>query len=354
MRLPRPLFYSCLISALFTGVARAGALPAAAPATAAAPRDTREARTFHIAAADASESLVAFSRQSGAPLVYVVEQVRGIRTNGLDGRFHPREALSRLLAQTALTLVEDARTGALMIKPSDPSRGPPPASPAPPPDPPKINQSKHNESPPVKPRTLLTFLTGWLYATTVAVGAQTTGTIEGRVENAAAGTYLGNARLTIAGGLETFTDAFGNYRFPAVPVGEANVGVFYTGFPTQEKLVRVVAGQVVTQNFSLSALGKSDPDATVKLDAFVVAAGREISAAGLAVNEQRYTQSIKTVVSSDTFGDTADGNVGEFVKFLPGVSLGYTGGQASAISLGGVPADFTPITIDGNRLASAT
>jgi len=181
-----------------------------------------------------------------------------------------------------------------------------------------------------------------------------TGTIEGRVENGAAGTYLGNARVTIAGGVETFTDGFGYFRFPAAPVGEAKIGVFYSGFRAQEKLVRVVAGQAVTQNFSLTVSGKSDPDATVKLDAFVVAAGREMSAAGMAVNEQRYTQSIKTVVSSDTFGDTADGNVGEFVKFLPGVSLGYTGGQASSISLGGVPADFTPITIDGNRLASAT
>ena len=36
-----------------------------------------------------------------------------------------------------------------------------------------------------------------------------------------------------------------------------------------------------------------------------------------------------TVLSTDTFGDIADGNVGEFVKFLPGVSLGFSGGHAS-------------------------
>jgi len=58
-------------------------------------------------------------------------------------------------------------------------------------------------------------------------------------------------------------------------------------------------------------------------------------------------------LASDSFGDIADGNVGEFVKFLPGVSLGFSGGHAATISLGGMPPESTPITIDGNRVASA-
>jgi len=180
-----------------------------------------------------------------------------------------------------------------------------------------------------------------------------TGTVEGRVADAAAGTYLGNAHVTLGGGLETFTDAFGYFRFPAVPAGEANVRVFYTGFPSQERAVHIVAGQLATQNFSLAVSGKGDPDAPVKLDSFVVAAGRDMSAAAAAVNEQRFTQNIKTVLSTDTFGDIADGNVGEFVKFLPGVSLGFSGGHAAAISIGGMPPESTPIMIDGNRVASA-
>lgn len=187
----------------------------------------------------------------------------------------------------------------------------------------------------------------------VQAQAAATGTLEGRVAAAAAGTYLGNARITIAAGFETFTDAFGYYRFPAVPAGEVRVKVFYTGFPAQERVVVVTAGQRVTQDFALSASGQVETEAAVRLDAFIVAAGRDMSAAALAVNEQRFTQNIKTVLSTDTFGDIADGNVGEFVKFLPGVSLGFSGGHASSISLGGMPPESTPIMIDGNSVASA-
>lgn len=181
--------------------------------------------------------------------------------------------------------------------------------------------------------------------------AGATGVVEGRVADNAAGTYLGNARVTI-GRLEAFTDAFGFYRFAAVPVGTVKVRAFYTGFAAQEKDVAVAAGQRAVVDFGMGG-DKADGSA-VKLDAFVVAAGRDMSAAALAVNEQRFTQNIKTVVATDTFGDIADGNVGEFVKFLPGVSLGFSGGHAASISVGGMPPESTPIMIDGNRVASAT
>jgi hypothetical protein len=71
-------------------------------------------------------------------------------------------------------------------------------------------------------------------------------------------------------------------------------------------------------DFALSRDGSADPNAPVQLDSFIVAASRDMTAAALAVNEQRFAQNIKTVLSTDTFGDIADGNVGEFVKFLPG------------------------------------
>ena len=46
------------------------------------------------------------------------------------------------------------------------------------------------------------------------------GGIEGRVFNAATGSYLEGARLTIEGTpLETFSDPDGTYRFANVPIG---------------------------------------------------------------------------------------------------------------------------------------
>jgi len=156
----------------------------------------------------------------------------------------------------------------------------------------------------------------WLVFPVSIVSAQTpTGTLEGRIFSETSGTYLSNARVSVGADLQTFTDEFGHYRFPAVPAGSAPVRVFYTGLPAQEKAVTIAAGQRVTQDFTLG--GTSDPNAPVQLGAFVVASSRDMTAAALAVNEQRFTQSIKTVASTDSFGDIADGNVGEFVNFSP-------------------------------------
>ncbi|MBL9200568.1 MAG: TonB-dependent receptor [Opitutaceae bacterium] len=207
----------------------------------------------------------------------------------------------------------------------------------------------HPIAPPLARRALLA-LAGFLVSTTLAAGADAI--LEGRVAHATLGTYLGNARVTLGPDRVTFTDEFGHYRFTAVPAGEARVRASYTGLPAVEKAVTLAPGARAQQDF---ALGEAvDPRAPVRLDAFVVAAAREMSGAALAVNEQRFTQVIKTVASTDAFGDIADGNVGEFVKFLPGVSLGFSGGHAASISVGGMPPESTPIMIDGNRVASAT
>ena len=100
-----------------------------------------------------------------------------------------------------------------------------------------------------------------------------------------------------------------------------------------------------------------NPDApkggTVRLDQFVVATSREMSGAALAINEQRYAANMRNVVATDEFGDIAEGNVAEFLKFMPGVNIDYAGGNARDISLNGVPSTYVPVTLDGFGLASA-
>jgi TonB-dependent receptor len=85
----------------------------------------------------------------------------------------------------------------------------------------------------------------------------------------------------------------------------------------------------------------------------VVASSREMSGAALAINEQRYAPNMRNVVATDEFGDIAEGNVAEFLKFMPGVNIDYAGGNARDISLNGVPSTYVPVTLDGFGLASA-
>lgn len=182
--------------------------------------------------------------------------------------------------------------------------------------------------------------------------AQTsTGTIEGRVQNEVTGRYLNNAQIKVKGtNLETLTDEGGRYRLPQVPAGSATIEVFYTGLERQSIAVSVTAGAAVSQNVQLAPRGAS----TVKMDAFVVATTKETDQANIAINEQRFAANIKTVVSTGDMSEHGDGNIAEFLKFVPGLS-GTPGqrGDIGSLSVRGFPAEFTQITQDGADQANA-
>ena len=173
------------------------------------------------------------------------------------------------------------------------------------------------------------------------------GIIEGRIVNARTGEFLEGARVRLGtSAVEAFSDSGGFYRLAPAPAGPAQVSVFYTGLPTVTLQVQVAAGQPSRLDVSLGA-------SAVQLDAFRVATSREMDASALAINEQRFASNIKNVLSTEEFGNVAEGNVAEFLKFLPGVTIDYTGGNAREISINGVPADNVPVTLDGFSIASA-
>ncbi len=190
-------------------------------------------------------------------------------------------------------------------------------------------------------------------AQTTAAG---TGAIEGRVFDSTRGEYVEKARLNIEGtGEETLTDSGGHYRFTRVPAREVTLRIFFTGLPPQTRTVTVTAGQTRQEDIELFPAGTSTAtsDATVKLSAFVVALSKEMSGAAIAINDQRFAPNMRNVVATDEFGDIAEGNAAEFLKFLPGVTIGYSGGIARDVSLNGVPSEYVPVMVDGFSLASA-
>jgi iron complex outermembrane receptor protein len=182
----------------------------------------------------------------------------------------------------------------------------------------------------------------------------TAGTIEGRVLNARSGDYLEGARITVEGTtLETFTEADGSYRLANVPAGIARVTAFYTGLPPRTEPTPVTAGQVAQLELTLGASAAKSDRSVVVLDEFRVETSREMDGAALAINDQRFAANIKNVVSTEEFGNVAEGNVAEFLKFLPGINIDYTGGNARDISINGVPSDYVPVTVDGFNVATA-
>jgi hypothetical protein len=181
------------------------------------------------------------------------------------------------------------------------------------------------------------------------------GSVEGRVQNAVTGDFLNNARVAVKGSpIVVFTDVDGKFRLNAVPAGAATVQVTYTGLDSQEQMVQVTPAGITRHDFGLTSKARYGAAETVVLDPLTVAATREMNAAALAINEQRYAPNIKNVIAADAFGDVSEGNVGEFIKRLPGVTINEAAGDAYSISLRGFAPEFTPITVDGNTVPSAS
>lgn len=198
-------------------------------------------------------------------------------------------------------------------------------------------------------------------AVATAAETETTGNIVGRVFNAESGTYLNNARVVVEGtNLRAFTDDSGTYRLRNVPVGEANLRVTYSGQSDLRQAVTVAATGVATADFTFNPSLAAKDGKTVVLDKFVVEATRFRNAQELATNEERFSVNIKSVVALDSLGHMTDGNIGDFVRFQPGVDVTYgssdgnTNNPDNAMNVGvrGFGASDTAITIDGMPVAS--
>jgi len=182
--------------------------------------------------------------------------------------------------------------------------------------------------------------------------------ISGRVQNIATGQFLNNARVTVRGtGLVAFTDQSGAYRLPQVPAGSVVLDVFYTGLDPQSAPVILGAGQGVTKDFELTRVARYGDGSVVRLDAFTIATARETDGRSIASNEQRFAPNLKNVVATDSLGDVMDGNVGEFLKFVPGLTPEYDyedGTTVSTVSIRGFAPHMVAVTADGAQMANTS
>jgi len=195
---------------------------------------------------------------------------------------------------------------------------------------------------------------GWLVAllgltALVATASAQTASITGRVINQGTGEYLKYAQVQIVGtDKSAITEAEGVFTLTNVPAGEVKITVTYTGLDTLETTLTVPPQGTVTHDFNLTT---SDYGDTIKLGAFSVSGAREGNAK--AIVEQRVALNVKTVIAADAFGDVSEGNVGEFLKLLPGVSVDYVDNDARSTRLRGLPPKYNTTTLDGHPIANA-
>ena len=122
-------------------------------------------------------------------------------------------------------------------------------------------------------RILFALLTFALAVGSASAQISTTGSITGRVLNAATGNYLDKALVTVEGtSLQALTNDFGEYTLQGVPSGMVTLKVTYTGKSPKTAPVNVRAGEMATQDLSLGETTEVKSDGTVLLDVFKVAA----------------------------------------------------------------------------------
>jgi len=174
-----------------------------------------------------------------------------------------------------------------------------------------------------------------------------TGTVTGTVLNSSSGKYLEGAEVSVESlgvALRTNSERGGSFILSGVPAGAQTLVVAYPGLETKSQSIDVKAGQPVSVPISLAA------DILI-LKAMTVSTAKEGMSQAQAL--QKISVQFKVVAANDQFGEISEGNIGEYLKFLPGVGIDYNSNDARGVSLRGLRTQFTLVAVDGTPMASA-
>jgi TonB-dependent receptor len=171
------------------------------------------------------------------------------------------------------------------------------------------------------------------------------GRLVGRISEANTGRSLEGAIVQVEGTpLRGVTDEAGRYVVNAIPAGKYRVSVDYVGYVPAIFDVSIAAGQSTTLDASLASLNFAE----------AVTVSGVLTGAARAINQQRTAAGIVNIVSEEQFGAMVDGNIGQALQRLPGLSVDQEqDGSQGSINIRGIAGEFNSVQIDGNRVPSS-
>lgn len=173
--------------------------------------------------------------------------------------------------------------------------------------------------------------------------ARSTGTLQGRVTLADTTSQLAGVRVRVLGtSVATVTDEAGRYLLPGVPPGEAEVEFSYLGLETAVLKATVEAGVTEAVDAALVLPGVIE-DITVTA---------QVTAQRDALNLYRASDSLTNFVSADDIGQFVDQNVAESLQRLPGISITRDQGEGRFVTVRGLEAGLSTVTINGMRIGT--
>lgn len=173
----------------------------------------------------------------------------------------------------------------------------------------------------------------------------TMGTIDGVVTDAS-GRFINGAEVRLdSSSVVARTDSEGRFRLTRVSSGAHTITVTYIGLPdvTQQIDIRPgLATDVAVRMGAQSAEGE-----------IVVSASRPIAESETAALQlQRSSTSLVSVVAADSIGRFPDQNIAAALSRLPGIAVQRDQGQERFVSLRGARTSWTTISFDGINVIS--
>lgn len=184
---------------------------------------------------------------------------------------------------------------------------------------------------------------GFVFVLASAWAQESSGSLSGKVSDAASGAPLAGAIVRVDG-VVTSTDRSGDYYFASVPVGNQTVEVSYLGLPPQNLAVVVATGKRTVLDAQLG-------EKVLTLETFKVE-GQKVGQAR-ALNQERAADSLTNVVAADAMGRFPDQNAAESLARISGISLERDQGEGRFVLVRGIDPNLNMTTINGIVIPSS-
>ncbi len=188
------------------------------------------------------------------------------------------------------------------------------------------------------------YLSVFLISLTIAVQAQQSGIITGRIVDADNLSMPGATVMIESITQGTITDLNGYYTLTRIPEGSYELTVSYIGYNTEKLQVTVEPGKTSVVNFSMVA--------GLELLTELVVSG-QLQGQSKALNTQMNKANITNIISSDQVGRFPDANIGDAMKRIPGINVQYDQGEARFANIRGTAPQYNAVTVNGERIPSA-
>lgn len=176
--------------------------------------------------------------------------------------------------------------------------------------------------------------------------AQGTGLLTGHIMDKNQRLSLPGATLRLSPGNHyTVSDQQGRFEFLSVPPGNYQLEASYIGYGKTAIAVTIAAGRNPEQRIALEAGGVAGKE--------VLVVGDRLRGQAKALNQQKNNPNVTNVVSADQIGRFPDGNIGDAIKRIPGVTMQNDQGEARNIIIRGLAPQLNSVTLNGDRIPSA-